>query len=38
MFAVFAPSHVCVDFHVQTVVVGLKMAEKRMHLIYKGDH
>lgn len=38
MFAIFAPSHVCLDFHVQTVVAGFKMVEKRMHLIYKGDH
>lgn len=38
MFAIFAPSHVCLDFHVQTVMAGFKMVEKRMHLIYKGDH
>ena len=38
MFAIFAPSHDCLDFHVQTVEVGFKMVEKRMHLIYKGDH
>lgn len=38
IFATFALSHDCLDFHVQTVEVGFKMVEKRMHLIYKGDH
>lgn len=40
LFAFFfcAPGRVSVDFHVQTVVAEFKMVEKRMHLIYKGDH